>query len=150
LAYQKQTTELRFDLERKHLLFPYFDPLTIAISSSLDDAYNRIYDNLEYCVTEIEELKKELVSIVVTRTNNGRDRWDTPDTIASGKKGNMRKDRYSALLMANMGIRQLRNDITFTPQGNYGGFAQKGKSEGKLFEGNQLHAKALTEAYKFL
>jgi len=141
---------LRFDLERKHLLFPYFDPLTIAISSSLDDAYNRIYDNLEYCVTEIEELKKELVSIVVTRTNNGRDRWDTPDTIASGKKGNMRKDRYSALLMANMGIRQLRNDITFTPQGNYGGFAQKGKSEGKLFEGNQLHAKALTEAYKFL
>ncbi len=52
---------------------------------------------------EIEELKNELVLIEHSRTPNGRDKWDTPQVKGIGaKKGRLRKDRYSALLMANM------------------------------------------------
>ena len=37
----------------------------------------------------------------------GRDRWDTPDIkLPNGKKGKLRKDRYSALVIANMLARQ--------------------------------------------
>ena len=52
---------------------------------------------------DIEELKDELASIVHTQTSSGRDRWDTPENRdMEGKKSRSRKDRYSALLMANM------------------------------------------------
>ena len=59
---------------------------------------------------EIEELKTELSTIVMTQTGTGvgaRDRWDTPEIkLPNGKKGKLRKDRYSALIMANMVARQ--------------------------------------------
>ena len=61
---------------------------------------------------EIEELKNELCTIVMTRTGTGvnsRDRWDTPEVkLTDGKKGRLRKDRYSALVMANMIARQMQ------------------------------------------
>jgi hypothetical protein len=108
---------LRKDMEDKVLLFPYFDPVELAALAHEDDkAANRVkvdpsdasveklYDTLEDCVLEIEELKDELATIVHTQTGQSmRDRWDTPETReAGGKKGRLRKDRYSSLLMANM------------------------------------------------
>jgi hypothetical protein len=65
-----------------------------------------MHDTLEDCVMEIEELKNELSLIVISQTGNGRERWDTPDT-RSGKKNKLRKDRYSALIMANWSARGL-------------------------------------------
>ena len=58
---------------------------------------------------EIEELKDELCTIVMTKTSiSGRDKWDTPEVkMANGRKGRLRKDRYSALLIANMIARTL-------------------------------------------
>ena len=48
---------------------------------------NRIYDTLEECVTDIEELKNELSMIQISQTTSGRDRWDTPEVvIGTGKK----------------------------------------------------------------
>lgn len=75
---------------------------------------------------EIEELKNELAIITHTKTTNGRDRWDTPETkLPNGKKGRLRKDRYSSLLMANYIARNLivRNFESKTSSMPIGGFS---------------------------
>ncbi len=73
------------------------------------------YQNYYYFwVQNKEDLKNELTTIVMTQTSSGayaRDKWDTPETKgAHGKKGKLRKDRYSSLLISNMIARQL--DLT--------------------------------------
>jgi hypothetical protein len=112
---------LRKDFEDKTLLFPYFDNLTLALAMDQDntniftDDLNPLYDNLSECILEIEELKNELTTIVMTQTSTGpnaRDRWDTPETkLPGGRKGRMRKDRYSSLLIANMIARQINRTL---------------------------------------
>ena len=107
---------LRKDLEDKVLLFPRFDNLTLGLAlenegkSILDSELVSIYDSLSECIVEIEELKNELTTIVMTQTSTGpnaRDRWDTPEVkLPNGKRGRLRKDRYSALIIANMIARQ--------------------------------------------
>jgi hypothetical protein len=107
----------RKDLEDKTLLFPSFDNLTLGLAiekegqNILEADLNPLYDNVSECILEIEELKNELTTIVMTQTSNGpnaRDRWDTPETkLGHGKKGRLRKDRYSSLIIANMLARQL-------------------------------------------
>lgn len=100
---------LRKDLEDKTLIFPFFDPVFLAELALQDNDGNPLYDTVEDCVFEIEELKNELCTIVQTKTPNGRDKWDTPEIKTNtGKKGRMRKDRYSALLMANSVARELQ------------------------------------------
>jgi hypothetical protein len=112
---------LRKDLEDKVLLFPRFDQLTLGLALDkegkdiLDSNLNPIYDSLSECVLEIEELKNELTTIVMTQTSSGngaRDRWDTPEVkMPNGKKGRLRKDRYSALVIANMLARQINRQL---------------------------------------
>lgn len=103
---------LKFDMESKTLLFPHIDAVELAISQSEDTILGRTVDTLEDCIFEIEELKAELATIVMTKTPSGRDKWDTPETKLSGnKKGRLRKDRYSALLMANMTARNLNKSV---------------------------------------
>ena len=112
----------RKDLEDKILLFPRFDSVTLALSNTYDkenfDKLKEIvgegkalklYDTLEDCALEIEMLKDELSTIVMTQTGiEGRDRFDVPEVkLADGKKGRLRKDRYSALVIANMLARQI-------------------------------------------
>ena len=99
---------LRKDFEDKAILFPRFDAITVGLSNAEDGLKGRMFDTLEECVMEIEELKDELAMIQMTQTANGRDRWDTPEVVvAAGKKSKMRKDRYSTLIMANMAGRQI-------------------------------------------
>jgi len=108
---------LRKDFEDKKLIFPRFDSLSIGLAlenegkNILEADLNPLYDSLSECIVEIEELKNELTTIVMTQTSSGvgaRDRWDTPETKSShGKKGKLRKDRYSSLLISNMIARQL-------------------------------------------
>ena len=115
---------MRKDFEDKILLFPRFDAITIGLSNIEDGMKGRIFDTLEQCVMEIEELKDELSMIQMSQTTNGRDRWDTPEVIvAAGKKSKMRKDRYSALLMANMAARVLARKPEEREYQFYGGFA---------------------------
>lgn len=112
---------LRKDMEDKVLLFPRFDNLTLGLTmisegkDIMTSDLTPIYDSLSECVLEIEELKNELTTIVMTQTSSGpnaRDRWDTPEVkLASGKKGRLRKDRYSALVIANMLTRQLNRNL---------------------------------------
>lgn len=118
---------MRKDFEDKVLLFPHFDTVSLAISEQEDSIKNRIFDTLEECVLDIEELKDELSMIQMTQTSAGRDRWDTPEVIVgTGKKSKMRKDRYSALLMANMAARILHRTPTQADYEFYGGFATGG------------------------
>ncbi len=100
---------LKKDMEDKALLFPRYDNLSIGLASEMDGIDSNKSDSLENLIYEIEELKDELCTIVHTKSNiAGRDRWDTPEIKGvDGKKGRSRKDRYSALLMANMVARQL-------------------------------------------
>lgn len=115
---------MRKDMEDKVLLFPMFDAVSLGISAERDKAENRIYDTLEDCVMEIEELKNELSMIIMTQTGAGRERWDTPESKTSvGKKARLRKDRYSALLMANMSARQKKIEDPIKDYICIGGFA---------------------------
>ena len=112
---------LRKDLEDKVLLFPKFDNLTLGLAldregkSIIDTDLNNLYDSVSECILEIEDLKSELTTIVMTQTSNGpnaRDRWDTPELkLPNGKKGRLRKDRYSSLVIANMLARQLNRSL---------------------------------------
>jgi hypothetical protein len=108
---------LRKDFEDKVLLFPSFDNLTLGLAMEeeskdiIADDLEPIYDTLSECILEIEELKSELTTIVMTQTSNSvgsRERWDTPQVKGSNnKRGRLRKDRYSSLIMANAVARMI-------------------------------------------
>ena len=116
---------MRKDLEDKVLLFPRFDTLTLSLTSEKDKIFFKemqskignsealkLYDTLEDAAMEIEELKDELSTIVMSITTAGRERWNTPEVkLGSGKKGRMRKDRYSALVIANMIARTIHREL---------------------------------------
>lgn len=112
---------LRKDLEDKVLLFPRFDSLTLGLALDkegkdiLGADLNPIYDSLSECILEIEDLKSELTTIVMSQTSTGaggRDRWDTPEVkLPNGKRGRLRKDRYSSLVIANMLARQMNRTL---------------------------------------
>jgi len=121
---------LKKDFEDKVLIFPRFDPITIGLSIEEDKMANRVYDTLEDCVMEIEELKNELCLIEIRQTATGREHWDTPEVkIGTGRKERIRKDRYSALIMANMAARQTRARRIQDEYEIVGGFAEISSKE---------------------
>lgn len=145
---------LRKDMEDKVLLFPYLDNIGLEIAIQKDrEAFEkgdqtRIYDNLEDCNMEINDLKDELTTIIYTHTpGNNREKWDTPETqVVEGgksKKGRQRKDRYSALVLANMIARTLGLAIQIPEMDSYGGFAgsimdesKNASKSSKMYTGN--------------
>ena len=131
---------LRKDFEDKAIIFPRFDAITVGLSNAEDGLKGRMYDTLEECVMEIEELTAELAMIQITQTTNGRDRWDTPEiVVGAGKKSKMRKDRYSSLIMANMAARKILRTPTARAYQFYGGFAtimdSDNKPKGDMYTG---------------
>ena len=97
------------------------------------------------------QLKNELTTIVMTQTSTGpnaRDRWDTPEVkLQNGKKGRLRKDRYSSLVIANMLARQIRNilgpSVTFDVVG--GNRKDMVKSDGDLYKGPSWFTSAVND-----
>jgi len=142
---------LRKDFEDKLVLFPMFDPISLGIASVEDNMKGRLFDTLEQCVMEIEDLKDELAMIEMTETPSGRGKWDTPETvIGAGKKGKVRKDRYSSLLMANMAARQLSRTPTPDAYEIYGGFATVDKAKdigGQMVQGPSWIVDGLKDVY---
>lgn len=159
---------LKKDMEEQVLVFPAMDSLALGLAAEVDKSEGRVsedvngervyetYDTLESCILEIEELKDEIATIVLTKTANGTENWDTPDRkneAAKQKSGRMRKDRYSSLLMANMGARQLSRAIFIpNPQASMGGFAHrivepgpKNKKTGALYTGPNWFVTAMSE-----
>jgi hypothetical protein len=115
---------LKFDLENKLLLFPYFDAIELANAVSEDEIRDRDYDTLEDCLLDIEELKEELTTITHTKNQRGRDSWDVPSIKLPGsKKGRLHKDRYSALMIGNMVARTMVNNYVGSREASsIGGF----------------------------
>ena len=137
---------LRKDMEDKTLLFPRFDNLTLGLTLEqegkdiMNADLNPLYDSLSECILEIEELKNELTTIVMTHTSNNsnaRDRWDTPEIkVANGKKGRLRKDRYSSLIIANMLARQMNRNLSGPEYNIIGGdLSRLVKTDGDLYKG---------------
>lgn len=138
---------MKFDFEQKRLLFPRYDAIEVA--SMLEEAGQaakrqhvqgrralNAYDSPEDIMFNIEELKDELATIIHTQTGTAmRDHFDTPEVKGEGgKKGRQRKDRYSALLMANKVARDMENEDA--PVVFVGGGAAKSLA-GKKSEGSQ-------------
>ena len=137
---------LRKDLEDKVLLFPRFDQLSLALALDqenkevMETDFLNIYDSTSDCILEIEELKNELTTIIMTQTSTGsggRDRWDTPEVkLPNGKKGKLRKDRYSALVIANMIARQLNRQLQSASFDIIGANLKlMGKKDGAMYKG---------------
>jgi hypothetical protein len=137
---------LRKDLEDKVLLFPRFDQVSLALALDKEGKdimttdFSNVYDSESECILEIEELKNELTTIVMTQTSTGpnaRDRWDTPEVkLPNGKKGKLRKDRYSALLIANMLARQMSRELqplNYDLIGN--DLSKTEKKDGQMYKG---------------
>ncbi len=148
---------LRKDLEDKILLFPRFDNLTLGLALEkegkdiLDTDLNPIYDSLSECILEIEELKNELVTIVMTQTSTGsgaRDRWDTPEVkLQNGKKGRLRKDRYSSLIIANMLARQMTRTLQSIEYEVVGGNRlNMVKQDGNMYKGPEWFTSGANDA----
>lgn len=99
---------LRSDLEGRRVIFPLFDALSVDVDE--DRKINLLEDNTADISMEIEQLKYELTIIEHTVTPGGnRERWDTPEVKQDNdKKGRLRNDRASALVMANMAARRIR------------------------------------------
>ena len=146
---------LRKDLEDRVLLFPRFDPITIGLAieddkraSSAGDK-TRLYDSLEDCVMEMEELKDELSTIIMTKTSiSGRDKWDTPEVkMPNGRKGRLRKDRYSALLMANMVARNIMRAPAPPDYGLIGGTSKTLSKDkgGQMYNGPDWYTKGINQ-----
>ncbi len=124
---------LKKDMEDKAVLFPDFNPIDLALMLHKDKeaedrgSSERLYDNFEECVMEIEELKNELSTIIKIVTSNNslaRERWDTPEVkTPNGKKGRIHKDRYSALVIANMLARNIHRAEPVPVYSVIGGFA---------------------------
>lgn len=141
---------MKKDFEDKILLFPFFDSVAIELATIEDGRTGKLYDTFEDCLLEIEELKNELSIITITRSSNGRDRWDTPEIKLPGnKKGRLRKDRYSALLMANMGARTLLRKpyVKYALDEGAGGFAGSTKSKGAKYTGPEWITQSLNDLY---
>lgn len=132
---------LRFDFENKYTIFPFFDALSLG-EACLNDQHNPSGgDSLEDVVLEIEELKDELTSIIHTQTATGRDHWDTPEVkLPGGKKGRTRKDRYTALVIANMVARCIDKTLSAPQYHLAAGYVgqervAKNKNDGRLYIG---------------
>lgn len=142
---------LKSDMETKSLVFPFFDPIELAAVENSDEKTSNI-DSVWSCMLEIEELKSELSTIVITKTPTGRYKWDTPALKLPGnKKGYLRKDRYSALLMANDLARSIE---IFNPkpiESSYeGGFAHtflREDTKGPSYKGPSAIADKLNALY---
>ena len=139
---------LRKDMEDKVFLFPFVDSISLGIAFEEDNIHDRRYDTLEDVVWEIEELKEELSTIVVTQTATGRDRWDTPEIkLPNSRKGRQRKDRYSALVIANMIARSIHRTDAPAPYNCMGKFASqaRGNVTGQMYVGPEEFMRKIGE-----
>jgi len=148
---------LRKDFEDKVLLFPRFDSLTLGLALDkegkdiVESDLNPIYDSLSECILELEELKNELTTIVMTQTSTGsggRDRWDTPEVkLQNGKKGRLRKDRYSSLVIANMLARQAHRYLAPIQYDIVGGNTRDMvKHDGRMYKGPEWFTDGANDA----
>lgn len=144
---------LKKDMEAKDIIFPFHDSISYVEAEYYDESIvgdsKQLYDTLDDCIYDIEELKNELSTITISETATGKERFDTPD-IKTGvsKKGRLRKDRYSALLLANWVARTHSVFVTRSvPEDMMTLSSAANRDQGTCFLGNNKIAKALNDLY---
>jgi hypothetical protein len=149
----KANYALKKDMEDKTIKFPINDAVSYALAEYYDEAMGdskELYDTLDDCIFEIEELKKELTTITVTETTTGREKFDTPSVkVGINRKGRLKKDRYSALIMANFVSREIAIDSNRTEGSDILNLSNYIFTENKtkLFRGNNKIADQLNKLY---
>ena len=142
---------MRKDFEDRVLLFPFFDPVTIGLATADDKISDRKYDTLEDSIMELESLKDELSMIIMSQTPAGRDKWDTPEVkLPGGRKDRLRKDRYSAILMANMSARTIQRTPPppiYKPVGGFADGTGGGDNEGPMYMGPSWWTEGMKDVY---
>jgi hypothetical protein len=104
---QDANIALHKSLETRTLLFPAFDSVRMYAAIEAEKSSGVIFDTYEENVFNIEELKNELCTIHMSETATGKERFDTPQVVQPGavegraRKGRLRKDRYTALLLSH-------------------------------------------------
>ena len=107
---QEANIALHKSLETHTLLFPAFDSVKMYAAIEAEKAMGVIFDTYEENVFNLEELKNELCTIQMSETATGKERFDTPQVVQPGavegrnRKGRLRKDRYTALLLSHKHI----------------------------------------------
>lgn len=145
---------LKKDMESRDIIFPHHDSISQILTEFYDTSLGDsavLYDTLDDCVSNIEELKNELSTITISETKTGKESFDTPETKgANAKKGRLRKDRYSALLMANWVARSEANLITRPLNSSdvmtMGGYVDKNNPDA-MYIGNSKLAQRLNDLY---
>jgi len=146
---------MKKDFEDRVLLFPYIDGISMSLADVDEEKELPTDGTLNNVIFNIQELKQELITIIVSETATGREHFDTPEIkTGTGRKGRMKKDRYSALLMANSCARNMAMN-QFTPYNfNYGGgfatggWPQRDKPDPKtLFQGPSWITQQLSDLY---
>lgn len=104
---QEANVALHKSLETRTLLFPAFDSVKMYAAIEAEKSAGIVFDTYEENVFNLEELKNELCTIQMSETATGKERFDTPQVIKPGavegrtRKGRLRKDRYTALLLSH-------------------------------------------------
>lgn len=102
---------LRKDIMEKRLLFPEYDAADVELANIASDA---IYDTLEDVYLEIIECKTETTMIKHSTTPGGTtEKWDVPKIRgleADDVRKQLKRDRFTSLLLANWGARLLTAD----------------------------------------
>jgi len=101
-------TGLRKDLLEMKILFPNYDLAEVALSSYRDSKMGKIYDTIEDVHLEILQCKQETALIKRTETSTGQEKWDVPKIVGLNSeevKKQLKKDRFTALMLANWGWR---------------------------------------------
>ena len=96
--------QLRKDIVERKTLFPEYNAAELAVYEAQDNLFNNRYDTIGDCYSEINELKIETSMIKHSQTQGGTERWDVPriSTVDSeNNKKKLKKDRFTALLLAN-------------------------------------------------
>lgn len=139
------------DMEEQLLLFPSFDGATMGLTDCVDDSKfieGGLDDSMEALIDEIEELKNELTCIIHTKTPSGRDQFTVPDIkTAEGKKAKVKKDRASALIMANAVGRSIMRDFIDSTYEVNGGFASPLKELKGAMYTNPWYSNGVGDAY---
>ena len=136
---------LRTDIANKLLIFPEHDASEVEISSRLSGTTESLGD----VYVEILDCKTETTMIKHARTVNGTEQWNVPrikglDSDEINKR--LKKDRFTALLLANWGCRLIQAGNLMSSMGSakYGYLVSRGGLREMVGQNNLIVPKITT------
>lgn len=116
---------LKKDIMDKVVIFPMFDLAEVESAKVIDSKAGKSFDTLEDAYLEIEQCKTETTLIRYSRTPTGQEKWDIPRLVGvdiEDLRRRLKRDRFTSLLLANWGCRDIKIQAELTPNENLGTF----------------------------